>query len=136
MAYLVYADITDRVARSFDEEIVTSYFTEVDNEINDISEQQGIYSTSEIDTDYKGTGRIHYKLIRFGIAYLCYRLFIDRAGVNDNDTDPSLEKYYVKANYYNNEQNKLRGQITKEMFTDAVNTSSDRTAYSAVMIRS
>ena len=138
MSYLVYADITDMVALGFPsaQTIIEGYFTEVDAEINDIAEQLGLSSSSEIDTDYKDTGRIHYKLIRFGVAYLLFRMFFDRAGVNDVETDPNIEKYYFKANAYNNLQQKLRGQITLEMFTDTVTSTASRTSYSAVIIRS
>ena len=136
MAYLLYADITDKLATSFGETVVSSYFTEVDSEINDLAEQLGIESTTEIDTDYKESGRIHYKLIRFGVAFLCYRLFFDRGGVNSVETDPAVEKYYVKANMYMNLQSKLRSMITEEMFRDTVTSTSSRAAYSSIMVRS
>ena len=73
MSYLLYADVTDVLVQSFGQTVVEAYFTEVDNEINDLAEQLGI-ETTQIDTDYKDTGRIHYKVIRFGVAYLCYRM--------------------------------------------------------------
>ena len=135
MPYLLYADVTDVLVQSFGQTAVEAYFTEVDNEINDLAEQMGVEIT-QIDTDYKDTGRIHYKVIRFGVAYLCYRMLYDKAGLNENELSPENDKYYRKGIDYKHIAGALRGEITANMFTDTVTSTSDRAAYSAVMVRS
>ena len=135
MAYLVYADITDEVVLAFGQTEVETYFAEVDDEINDIAEQLGVGS-SNIDTDYNDTGRIHYKIRRYGIHYLSYRLLFDKAGVNNVEISPiDVEKYYVKAAEHKKQADMIKGELTDAMFTDDVSNQSDRAAYSAVMVR-
>jgi hypothetical protein len=136
MGYIQMSDITDKVVLAFGETTVSSYFTEVDFEIEDIAEMQGLTSADLIDTNYKGTGRVHYKLIRFGVAWLCYRLLMDRAGVNNVDTSPEMEKYYIKAGEWKRLADRLRSEITIQMFTGRVFTSADRVALAGIMVRS
>ena len=124
MSYLIDADITDKVALAFAVDIVNDYFDEVDGEINDLAAKLGI-DTDDIDTDFQGTGRIAYKIRRFGIAYCLYRFFEDRAGVNDVDF-PETEKYYMKSRHYYDKQKSLRSEITAELFVDDVEDGGDR----------
>ena len=134
--YLQYTDIKDKLVQAFGQTEVETYFDKVDGEILDIAETCGIFDDSLISETYRSTNRIHYKIIEFGIHWLCYLLLLDKAGVNNATMGPDMEKYYVKAAEHKRLADMYRGQITKRMFTGHINNASDRVSYSAIMIRS
>lgn len=133
MAYILYADITDQVARAFPQATIEAYLSEVDAEIVDVAETMGLLE-SDIDTDYRGTGRVHYKIIRFGVMYLLYRLFEDKMFVNNVDSSQD-EKYYLKMNHYKERADKLRDELTREMYRDQVDGGADRAASTGILYR-
>lgn len=128
MAYLVAADITDKVISNgvFS---LTDYLDEADDAVNALAETHGIYSTDLIETD-----PLHYLVKRYAISYLCMRVCQDKMGVNNVDF-PDSEKYAVKYDMYSRAIPDLRNMITRDMLTGTVDEVSDRSISSGLIIR-
>ena len=126
MSYISTSDITANVAIGFDLE---PYINEADGEIDDLAEKVGVRDPDDIETD-----PLHYKIKRFGVAYILMRLCQDKAGTNNVD-QIDLEKYLTLYNVYRKEVEALRPQISEEMFTGPVDEIRDRAMNSGVLFR-
>lgn len=127
MSYLNYDDIKATIARGFQ---IEEYLEETDNEINDLAEELGVRDTDNIETD-----PLHYKIKRYGVVFCLMRLCQDKMGTNNVEL-PELEKYTVLYNMYSKELNKLRSEISVEMFTGQVNEIRDRAINTGWIFRS
>jgi len=116
MAYIQSTDVTDSVVNAFD---LTNYITEADLEVNDIAARRGILDTDDIAVDDDGYIS-SYKLKRYAITFVCYRVCQDKMGLNNNDLPVEIEKYAVKHKMYKAEFDQLDGQITAEMIAGEV----------------
>lgn len=126
MSYISTSDVTANVAIGFDLE---PYLLEADGEINDLAEKVGIRDTTDIEAN-----PLHYKIKRFGIAYILMRLCQDKSGTN-NVEQIDLEKYLTLYNVYRKEVEALRPQISIEMFSGAVDEIRDRALNSGTLFR-
>jgi hypothetical protein len=122
MSYIQATDVTDSVVNAF---TLTAYITEADLEVNDIAARRGVFDTDDIDVDDDGYVT-SYKLKRYAITFVCYRVCQDKMGLNNNDLPIEIEKYAVKHKMYKSEFDQLDGQITAEMITGAVDQVADR----------
>ena len=118
-SYVAWTDITDRGITVFGEAALSAYWSEVDAEIEDVAEQLGVRTTSNIETD-----PVHRKIVEYGRVYLSKRVCEDRALVND--TEGLSDKYAWKAEYYTKELKRLRPQLSEEMFLGQVDEIRDR----------
>ena len=110
--YIQFSDITDNVIKGFGDTGLLQpydYYTEADNEINDLAVQNGIMPT-QISTP------LHYKLKRYGVVHLCMRVAQDNMGVNNVEMSPDMDKYTLKFAQYRKELADLRTQIRANMF--------------------
>ncbi len=69
---------------------------------------------------------LHYKIKRYGIAYLLKRLAQDKIGTNQPDV--TLEKYKDMYELYSTEVKELFPQLTYQMFTGTVQNIIGRTS--------
>jgi len=126
--YIARADITDNVIRAFITASAASlddYLEEADNFLEDLAQQLNV-ATASISTT--GTpARVDVWVVkRLLIAYVCMRVAQDKAGTNNVETSPDLDKYYVKYDVYEKEVVKLKKQVTPEVLQDTVNDIGDR----------
>ena len=126
MSYIAVSDIKSNLAKGFK---LQDYILEADGEIEDLAQALGIRDTSNIDTD-----PLHHKIKRFGVVYIMMRLCQDKMGSNSPEID-IMEKYLVQYNVYRKELGALKGEITREMFTGAVDEISDRAVFSGYIYR-
>ena len=125
MSYISVSDIKSNIAQGF---ALQDYILECDEEINDLAESLGIAST-DIDV-----APLHYKIKRYGVAFILMRLCQDKMGSNDVNLD--MEKYLIQYNVYKKELAALKGEISQEMFTGRVNSMNDRSVFSGIIYRS
>lgn len=126
MSYLQSEDITANVATGFDLE---PYLIEADGEINDQAEKLGVRTTSDIETN-----PLHYKIKRYGVAYVLLRVTQDKIGTNNpeiSDQDKYLSLYEV----YRRELESLRPQLSYEMFTGQIDEIRDRANSTGILYR-
>lgn len=125
-SYLTADDVTANIAVGFDLE---SYINEADGEINDVAERLGLRETDDIETN-----PLHYKIKRYGVAYILMRLCQDKAGSNNVDITEN-EKYLNLYAMYAREVERLRPQLSVEMFTGNVNSIAERAIVSGTLFR-
>jgi hypothetical protein len=117
MSYIDVTDIKANLIAGFD---VAPYIEEADDEINDVAERLGVRGLSSIKVP------VHYKIKRYGIAFILKRLAQDKIGTNQPDI--SLEKYKEMFLLYSQELKELFPQLTSQMFTGDVGSIIDRTS--------
>jgi len=117
MSYITVADITDRIAEGID---VSSYILESDEAINDLAEELGVRSTTDIET-----APLHHAVRRYAITYTLMRMCQDALGVANLD-NPTSNKYLIGYNMYKEQLASQRKRISMEMITGAVNATRDR----------
>jgi len=127
-SYLTADDVTANVAVGFDLE---PYINEADGEIQDIAERLGIRSPD----DSIQTNPLHYKIKRYGIAYILMRLCQDKAGSNNSEVSDN-EKYLNLYTMYRREVESLRPQLSYEMFIGNISAIRDRSTVSGTIFRS
>lgn len=116
MSYITAEDIKANLIAGFD---ISGYIEEAGQEIEDVAQRLGV-SVSSISLP------LHYKIKRYGIAYLLKRLAQDKIGTNQPDI--TLEKYKDMYELYSNEVKELFPQITYQMFTGNVQNIIGRTS--------
>lgn len=114
--YITAEDIKANLIAGFD---ISGYIEEAGQEIEDVAQRLGV-SVSSISLP------LHYKIKRYGIAYLLKRLAQDKIGTNQPDI--TLEKYKDMYELYSNEVKELFPQITYQMFTGNVQNIIGRTS--------
>lgn len=125
MSYITRELIKDKIIENFD---IADYIEETENEINDLAETLGV-SVDDIEDD-----PLHYKIIRYGVAFCLKRLCQDKTGANNVDL-PDIEKYYIKYKMYDKDVKELKPQITREMFEGYVDEIKDRARVSGTLYR-
>tara|TARA_R110001592_G_scaffold201850_1_gene451054 strand:+ start:4530 stop:4928 length:399 start_codon:yes stop_codon:yes gene_type:complete len=131
MAYLVQADITDKVAFPFIADTNTDidfYLTKGDKYIVSFAQSRGVLDSADILTP------LVIELQEYGLAMMYVDLFADVMNVNNNDAFDS-DKYAIKMQYYKTRGVELKKQITYEMITGDVKDITDRHASSFDMYR-
>jgi len=126
-SYFTADDVTANIAVGFDLE---SYINEADAEVQDVAERLGI---RDQDTSIE-TNPLHYKIKRYGVAYILMRLCQDKAGSNNSDISDN-EKYLNLYTMYKREVESLRPQLSYEMFTGQINELRDRATNSGQLYR-
>ena len=117
MAYISTDDIKANIADGFN---LQPYLEEADSEIIDVAEQVGVYNIDDIKTN-----PLHYKIKRYAVTFVLYRLCQDKMGTNNVALD-ELEKYTMLFGIYKKEYEGLRTEITSQMVTGNVNEMRDR----------
>jgi len=117
MSYITVSDITDRIAEGID---MTPYIMESDEAVNDMAEELGVRSTTDIET-----APLHYMVRRYAITYAMMRMCQDALGVSNLD-NPSSNKYLVNFNMYKEQLASQRKRISQEMLTGVVSQIRDR----------
>ena len=125
MSYLTADDVTAAIAVGFDLE---PYINEADSEIDDVAQRLGV------DVDDIETEPLHYKIKRYGIAFILKRLCQDKSGTNNVDVADN-EKYYNLYDMYRKEVESLRPQLSAEMYTGCINEIRDRATVSGTLYR-
>lgn len=116
MSYITAEDIKANLTQGFD---ISGYIEEAGQEIEDVAQRLGVSVTSI-------SLPLHYKIKRYGIAYLLKRLAQDKIGTNQPDI--TLEKYKDMYELYSNEVKELFPQLTYQMFTGNVQNIIGRTS--------
>ena len=125
--YISSSDVTDKVVSAFDvAAALEGYYTETDNEVNDLAEKLGITDADDIATP------LHHKLKRFAVTFFCMRVCQDKAGVNN--VDMMGDKYAAKYDIYRKENAALRTEVTYEMFVGDVEDAGDRSSTGTAII--
>lgn len=117
MSYITVSDITDRIAEGID---MTPYIMESDEAVNDMAEELGVRSTTDIET-----APLHYMVRRYAITYAMMRMCQDALGVSNLD-NPLSNKYLVAYNMYKEQLASQRKRISEEMITGDVSQTRDR----------
>ena len=131
MAFLVQADITDKVAFPFIADANTDidfYLAKGDKYIVSFAQAKGVLDSTDILTP------LVIELQEYGLAMMYVDLFADVMNVNNNDAFDS-DKYAIKMQYYKTRGVELKKQITYEMITGSVEDLTDRHAMSFDMNR-
>lgn len=116
MSYITTEDIKANLIAGFD---ISGYIEEAGQEIEDVAQRLGV-SVNDISLP------LHYKIKRYGIAYLLKRLAQDKIGTNQPDV--TLEKYKDMYELYSTEVKELFPQLTYQMFTGTVKNIIGRTS--------
>ncbi len=116
MSYITTEDIKANLIAGFD---ISGYIEEAGQEIEDVAQRLGV-SVNDISLP------LHYKIKRYGIAYLLKRLAQDKIGTNQPDV--TLEKYKDMYELYSAEVKELFPQLTYQMFTGTVQNIIGRTS--------
>jgi len=116
MSYITTEDIKANLIAGFD---ISGYIEEAGQEIEDVAQRLGV-SVNDISLP------LHYKIKRYGIAYLLKRLAQDKIGTNQPDV--TLEKYKDMYELYSTEVKELFPQLTYQMFTGTVQNIIGRTS--------
>lgn len=116
MSYITTEDIKANLIAGFD---ISGYIEEAGQEIEDVAQRLGV-DVDDISLP------LHYKIKRYGIAYLLKRLAQDKIGTNQPDV--TLEKYKDMYELYSTEVKELFPQLTYQMFTGTVKSIIGRTS--------
>lgn len=123
--YINDADVTDNVIKAF---TLDPYLAEADKKVISLAQRNGVFDADDIATE-DGHAK-NSEVLRYAVVFVCMRVCQDYMGTNNNDLPVEIEKYAVKYKSYNEELKLLDGTITKEMITDEVDETADRsTAY-------
>lgn len=115
MSYITTEDIKANLIAGFD---ISGYIEEAGQEIEDVAQRLGV-DVDDISLP------LHYKIKRYGIAYLLKRLAQDKIGTNAPDI--TLEKYKEMYDMYSAEVKELFPQLTYQMYTGTVQSIIGRT---------
>jgi hypothetical protein len=118
--YSSTANITDSVISAFvsaSDSRLSLWRTECDNEIKSLCEQRGV----EITT-FEALDTVDSKIQEYWRATFARIVCRDNIGVNNVDVAQD-EKYRVKYDIYRDECDRLRRQVTPEMFKGDVSDS-------------
>jgi hypothetical protein len=125
--YIERADISDEVVKQFitaDEDSLDAYFTETDDYLEDIAETLQV-NADDIDVDSGGQVK-SYIVKRFCIVFLCMRVCQDKAGKNNVEVSPDMDKYSYKYAIYTKELAELTKSLTPEVLAGDVDEAADR----------
>jgi hypothetical protein len=125
--YITKESIVDNIVKAFltaNTNALDAYFTEADDYLEDFAQTLGVYA-DDIDTDVGGQATA-FLVRRFCLVFLCMRVCQDKAGTNNIDSSPDMDKYYVKYNMYLKELSEVTKQITPEVLMNTVNSIKDR----------
>lgn len=112
MSYIETTDVTDTQAKAFitaNDGRVTTWMARANAEVESVAQEKDVQIAS-ISTP------VHAKIKEYALAYLCFIIFQDVFGTNNNEVS-ELEKYKVKMEWYENRCQKLKPSLTYEMFT-------------------
>ena len=126
MAFLVEADITDKVAIPFIANTNTDidlYLTKGDLYIESIAQAKGVIDPDDIATP------MVIELKEYGLAKTYMELFQDAAFVNNKEAFEE-DKYLAKLKYYQDKAKMMANVLTYEMIVKQVEDKTDRHAYS------
>jgi hypothetical protein len=115
--YLEISDIKDAVIRGQD---IETYMSEADEAIEDLAERLEV-PASDIEI-----APLHYKVRRYGVAYVLMRFCQDRISAASADQPPEQNKYAILYGMYKRELKDLDGEISYEMVAGSVNRLRDR----------
>ena len=131
MAFLVEADLTDKVALPFIADVNTDinvYLTKGDEAITSIAQAKGVLDSADI------VEPLVYELKEYGLAVVYCKLFADVGGVNNIEAFEA-DKYSAKFMHYKQEMKDNAKNLTYEMITQSVKDITDRSASSFNMWR-
>jgi len=131
MAFLVQADITDKVAIPFIGDTNTdidTYLAKGDAYIVSLAQSKGVLDSANINTP------MVIELKEYGLAKLYIELFQDASYVNNIEAFES-DKYKQKMEDYKVKAKEMAEMLTYEMITASVEDVSDRTATSFRLYR-
>jgi hypothetical protein len=131
MAFLLEADLTDKVAIPFIADVNTDinvYLTKGDEAITSLAQAKGVLDSADI------VEPLVYELKEYGLAIAYSKLFADAMAVNNNDAFES-DKYASKMMHYKQEAKDNAKVLTYEMITQTVKDITDRSASSFNMWR-
>jgi len=109
--YLSPEDITDKVVLTFLNNLDSRYeswFKQCDQEIEAIAMDEGILPSmikQPLDT----------RIYQYAVAWLCMKVCFDNILFNNPD-NMDTDKYKIKYEVYRTEAERLRSQITRNMF--------------------
>lgn len=115
--YFSSASITDSIVREFashNDSRVTAWLNEVDNEIEALALERGVYIESIVVP-------IHPRLTDYANNFYCMIVCRDAIGTNDPEV-PTEDKYLIKFNIYSGMVSNIRQTLSKEMFLGFINT--------------
>lgn len=131
MAFLIEADITDKVALPFIGDAntdINTYLTKGDEAIISLAQAKGVMDSADI------VEPLVYELKEYGLAVVYSKLFADAMVVNNNDGF-EVDKYAMKMRHYKQEMIDNAKMLTYEMITQDVQDITDRHASSFNMYR-
>lgn len=132
MAFLVEADITDKVAIPFIANAntdINTYLTKGDEYIESLAQSKGVLDPNDIATP------MVIELKEYGLAKMYIELFQDASFVNNNEAFEE-DKYMAKLKYYKDKANANAKVLTYHMIVKQVQDKTDRHAYSFDVNRS
>lgn len=132
MAFLVQADITDKVAIPFIADANTDisvYLAKGDAYIVSLAQAKGVMDSADINTP------MVIELKEYGLAKMYIDLFADAMLVNNNEAF-EMDKYQKKVEYYMDRAKYMARELTWEMITNQVKDLTDRHASSFSLYRS
>lgn len=128
--YIAKDEIKDVVVKQHidaSDDDLDAYFTETDDYLVDLAERLGILEADiHVDTGGQVTA---YILRRLLACFFCKRVCEDKAGVNNVESAPEMDKYYVKASAYSKQVSDLTEDITPEILTGDVDEMGDRASH-------
>jgi len=131
MAFLVEADITDKVAIPFIANAntdINDYLTLGDEYIVSLAQALNVIDSDDIATP------MVVELKQYGLSMLYVELFGDAMGVNNIEAFEE-DKYSMKLKYYKEKAKDMKKVLTYEMITKSVKDKTDRHAFSFDMNR-
>jgi hypothetical protein len=132
MAFLVQADITDKVAIPFIASASTdidTYLAKGDAYIVSLAQSKGVMDSANISTP------LVIELKEYGLAKLYIDLFLDASYVNNLESFEA-DKYTQKRKDYEERAMAMAKLLTYEMITGSVEDKTDRSAFSFDLYRS
>ena len=114
--YITSGDILSLVAQDFD---MAPYISGVNNNIEYIAYSTGV-TPSGISTP------VHFLLKEYGVNLCLRELYRDKIGTNNLDIGQN-DKYLLLYDIHNKEVEKLRRDLTAEIFYDSADTPSETT---------
>lgn len=122
--YITADDVTATIANGFQ---LQQYINESNAECQDVAERLGVRDIDDIEVN-----PVHYKIKRYGVAYLLMRLCQDKAGSNNVDIAEN-EKYLNLYTMYRREVESLRPQLSAEMFLGDISSIAERATVSGTL---
>lgn len=118
MATIVADDITDNVLTDFEDVLIETYIARVDLELVSVAETFGLSSSDVADP-------VHNTVKMWAVAWVSMMMFMELMGTNNVETDPTIEKYAVKYQFYKERESKLSKRLTGPIIEDDVESSLD-----------